>query len=261
MRQLFPLLGPKSLFYRIILDEAQCIKNKNTKASKAVCHLKALYRFCLTGTPMMNNVGELYSLIHFLRIRPYNEYTRFQDVSFLYLINDYGRLINSIQEFSMLTKGDSQKRNTDAAMRKLQAVLKAILLRRVKTSLIDGNPIITLPPKTEEIQHVVFDEEEQAFYSALESKTQLQFNRYMKANTVGRNYSNILVLLLRLRQACCHPHLIQDFEEAPPPGADISVEAMITLAKALEPDVISRLLDANDAFDVSFLLARSARPF
>jgi SNF2 family DNA or RNA helicase len=80
MRKLFPLLGPKSLFYRVILDEAQCIKNKVTVAARACCNLKALYRFCLTGTPMMNNVGELYSLIHFLRIKPYNEWGRFQDV-------------------------------------------------------------------------------------------------------------------------------------------------------------------------------------
>jgi SNF2 family DNA or RNA helicase len=81
MRRLFPLLGPKSLFYRIILDEAQCIKNKVTNAARAACQLKATTRFCLTGTPMMNNVGELYSLIHFLRIKPYNEWTSFQHVS------------------------------------------------------------------------------------------------------------------------------------------------------------------------------------
>src|SRR2546430_16833950 len=99
----------------------------------------------------------------------------------------------------MLTKGDTKKRDVQEAMRRLQAVLKAILLRRVKTSLIDGQPIITLPPKVEEIQHVVFSDDEQAFYSALETKTQIQFNKYLKANTVGKNYSNILVLLLRLR--------------------------------------------------------------
>jgi SNF2 family DNA or RNA helicase len=80
MRKLFPLLGPKSLFYRVILDEAQCVKNKITLAARACCQLKAMYRFCLTGTPMMNNVGELYSLIHFLRIKPYNEWSRFNSV-------------------------------------------------------------------------------------------------------------------------------------------------------------------------------------
>ena len=153
----------------------------------------------------------------------------------------------------MLTKGDASRRTVQDAMRKLQAVLKAILLRRTKTSLIDGKPIINLPPKREEIQHVVFSKDEQEFYDALESKTQIQFNKYLRANTVGKNYSNVLVLLLRLRQACCHPHLIMDFEEAPPAGVDLSAEAMIDLAKTLAPDVVGRLL-AAEGFDVGSLL-------
>ena len=76
-----PFLGENSKWYRVILDEAQCIKNKNTKAALAASHLQAQTRFCLTGTPMMNGVHELYSLIHFLRIKPYNEYSRFTSVS------------------------------------------------------------------------------------------------------------------------------------------------------------------------------------
>jgi SNF2 family DNA or RNA helicase len=154
----------------------------------------------------------------------------------------------------MLTKGDAGRKTVQDAMRKLQAVLKAILLRRTKTSLIDGKPIINLPPKSEEIQHVVFSPDEQQFYNALESKTQILFNKYLRANTVGKNYSNVLVLLLRLRQACCHPHLIMDFEDAPPAGVDITVEEMIELAKGLAPDVVGRLL-AAEGFEVSSLRA------
>ena len=236
MQKLFPLLGPKSTFHRVILDEAQCIKNKNTQASKACCQLSATYRLCLTGTPMMNNVGELYSLIHFLRIRPYNEFGRFQN------------------EFKCLSRNDSTNSEAQRAMKKLQAVLKAILLRRTKQSKIDGEPIITLPPKSEEIQHVIFNEDEQAFYSALETKTQIQFNKYMKANTVGKNYSNILVLLLRLRQCCCHPHLITDYEQEASVGTDISTDTMIELAKNLDPAVVRRLLDVESgAFEVSIM--------
>ena len=160
-------------------------------------------------------------------------------------------ITNIKQAFGMLTKGDSRKGDVHNAMRKLQAVLKAILLRRTKTSLIDGKPIINLPPKTEEIQHVVFSEDEQSFYHALESRTQIQFNKYLKAGTVGRNYSNILVLLLRLRQACCHPHLIHDFEDAAPAVADLSAEAMMELARSLAPEVVARLLEANGVFEVS----------
>ena len=151
--------------------------------------------------------------------------------------------------FGCLTKGDATQARVKSAMKKLQAVIKAILLRRTKTSLIDGKPIINLPPKTEEIQHVVFSEEEQKFYSALESKTQIQFNKYLRAGTVGKNYSNVLVLLLRLRQACCHPHLITDLEEAPAAQGEVSVEAMFELAKTLSPEVISRLKIA-EGFEV-----------
>lgn len=65
------LISEDAKWFRVILDEAQCIKNVNTQTAKAACHLKAKFRFCMTGTPMMNNVDELYSLIKFLRIKPY----------------------------------------------------------------------------------------------------------------------------------------------------------------------------------------------
>lgn len=77
-----PLLHPtKAVFYRIILDEAQCIKNKTTQTAKAAFQLRSTYRWCLTGTPMMNGVVELFSLIHFLRIRPYCQWDQFTGVS------------------------------------------------------------------------------------------------------------------------------------------------------------------------------------
>ena len=129
-------------------------------------------------------------------------------------------------------------------MRQLQALLKAILLRRTKKSQIDGKPILNLPERTTEACHAAFSEDEAAFYSALQSRTQLQFNKYLKAGTVGRNYSNILVLLLRLRQACCHPHLIKDFGQAS--GAvDASPDEMRKLAKELAEDVVTRITELS----------------
>jgi SNF2 family DNA or RNA helicase len=62
MKKLFPLLGPKSLFYRVFLDEAQCIKNKNTQSARAACTVKSIYRFCLTGTPSMQALEHFISL-------------------------------------------------------------------------------------------------------------------------------------------------------------------------------------------------------
>lgn len=225
-----PLLDDNCKWYRVIIDEAQCIKNKNTHAAIAASHLQALTRFCMTGTPMMNNVGELYSLIRFLRIKPYDVAERFN------------------RDFSIpLKKGDSEK-----AMRMLQALLKAILLRRTKKSTIDGKPILNLPERITQAQHADFSDDEREFYRAVETQTQLQFNKYLKAGTVGRNYSNILVLLLRLRQACCHPHLIKDFGQSAG-TTDLTMEQMIGIAKELAPDVIARIQEQTGTEELSGL--------
>ncbi|MCJ1224733.1 hypothetical protein MMC12_001378 [Toensbergia leucococca] len=219
-----PLLGDDCMWYRVIVDEAQCIKNKSTKAALGASSLHALTRFCMSGTPMMNHPGELFSLIHFLRIKPYNEVERFN------------------REITKpLMKGHSEHAKKQA-MQRLQTLLKAVSLRRTKISTIDGKPILTLPERTNTVQHAAFSEDESSFYHALETKTQLQFNKYLKAQSVGRNYSNVLVLLLRLRQACCHPHLIQDFGVSSG-VTDVSVQNMIALAKELTPDVVARIIE------------------
>lgn len=228
-----PLLGEDCKWYRVIIDEAQCIKNKHTKAAIGAAQLQALTRFCMSGTPMMNNVGELYSLIHFLRIKPYNQWDKFNV--------DFVRPLKQGYESGK-----------ERAMQKLQALLKAILLRRTKKSKIDGAPILSLPERTTNTQHAVFSNDEMEFYRALETRTQLQFNRYLKAGTVGRNYSNVLVLLLRLRQACCHPHLIKDFGMSSG-GVDVSLKDMLALAKQLAPEVVARIKEQGAANEQSAL--------
>jgi SNF2 family DNA or RNA helicase len=76
-----PLIHPRSKFYRVILDEAQCIKNKSGQASQGANQLTAEHRWCLTGTPMMNGVDELFPLFRFLKIGPYNDNSKFKQVS------------------------------------------------------------------------------------------------------------------------------------------------------------------------------------
>lgn len=127
-------------------------------------------------------------------------------------------------------------------MPKFQALLKAILLRRTKSSQIDGRPILTLPPKVIETTHCTFSSEEQAFYSALRNKTMIQFNKYLRANAIAKNYSNILVLLLRLRQAACHPHIINDIEHK---AGEVEEGQMIELAKGLSMAAVNRLKETG----------------
>ncbi|KAG9258556.1 SNF2 family N-terminal domain-containing protein [Emericellopsis atlantica] len=223
----FPLLHPKTKFYRIMLDEAQSIKNVKTWAAKAAHELQSEYRWCLTGTPMMNGVRELFSLIQFLRIKPYCEFEEFKKT--------FGRLFG--------LNGAPQAH----AMKQLRILLKAIMLRRKKDSLLDGKPILQLPPKTEDEIHVKFSEDESSYYKTLETKSQVIFNKYLREGTVGKNYSNILVLLLRLRQACCHPHLNIDLDESgSSPGS--TVAASDKALRELDPSTVERI-KATEAFE------------
>ncbi|KAG5969926.1 hypothetical protein E4U58_000917 [Claviceps cyperi] len=217
----FPLLNPgKAFFHRVILDEAQCIKNRSTKTAKACHHLKATYRWCLTGTPMMNGVLELFSLLKFLQIKPYNSWERFRQA--------FGALFGQ--------RGDPKSQ----AMDRLRALLKAVMLRRKKDSLLDGKPILELPSKTEHVVYAELSTDERDFYKQLEEKAQVLFSKYLREGSIGKNYSNILVLLLRLRQACCHPHLNLDVDDASGAavGSDEDVEQPV---RNLDKVIVERI--------------------
>lgn len=176
----------KVSWFRVILDEAQTIKNHRTQVARACCSLRAKRRWCLSGTPIQNAIDELFSYFRFLRYDPYAEYK-----SFCTQIK-FPIAINSINGY-----------------KKLQAILRAIMLRRTKGTVIDGEPIINLPPKTIQLKKVAFSSEERAFYNKLEAESRSQFKAYAAAGTVKQNYANILLMLLRLRQACDHPKLVK----------------------------------------------------
>ena len=140
-------------------------------------------------------------------------------------------------------------------MPKLQALLKAICLRRSKFSKMDGKPILEgLPPRATHEKHAEFSKDERDLYKAVESKTQLQFNRYLESGSVGRNYTTILVLLLRLRQACCHPYLLKDFGVKVVDMTSSTADKMLGLARQLDPDVVNRIKAAEGAFECPICL-------
>ncbi|KAL0718778.1 hypothetical protein Bca4012_068101 [Brassica carinata] len=180
--------GPlaKVSWFRVVLDEAQSIKNHKTQVARACWGLRAKRRWCLSGTPIQNSIDDLYSYFRFLKYDPYSSYIWF---------------CNSIK--NPVTKTPVK------GYQKLQAILKTVMLRRTKGSLIDGKPIISLPPKSIELRKVDFTEEERDFYTNLESESRSQFQEYKEAGTVKQNYVNILLMLLRLRQACDHPLLVK----------------------------------------------------
>ncbi|KAL0363351.1 UNVERIFIED_CONTAM: Helicase-like transcription factor CHR28 [Sesamum calycinum] len=184
------LSGPlaKVGWFRVVLDEAQSIKNHRTQVARACWGLRAKRRWCLSGTPIQNAIDDLYSYFRFLRHEPYAIF----------------------RTFCEQLKAPIHKSPQDG-YKKLQAVLKTIMLRRTKGTFIDGEPIIKLPPKTIELKKVDFSEEERDFYCRLEADSRAQFAEYAAAGTVKQNYVNILLMLLRLRQACDHPLLVKGF--------------------------------------------------
>ncbi|KAH7882890.1 SNF2 family N-terminal domain-containing protein [Phlebopus sp. FC_14] len=172
-------------WFRIVLDEAHNIKNRNTKAALACCELEGKYRWCLTGTPMQNTVEELYSLIKFLRIRPLNEWQTFNE------------------QIAKPVKGGRPGR----AMKRLHVVLKAIMLRRTKNQILNGKPLLQLPERFLQLVQCPFDASEKEFYKRLEARMSSEVDKLVQSKE-NFNYTHVLLLLLRLRQACNHPVLV-----------------------------------------------------
>ncbi|XP_076882624.1 helicase-like transcription factor CHR28 [Bidens hawaiensis] len=214
----------KVSWLRVILDEAQTIKNSRTQISRACCGLKAKKRWCLSGTPMQNNIDELFSYFRFLKCDPYANYKSF--------CNHIKFPISNFSSHGYL---------------KLQAVLKAILLRRTKSDLIDGKPIINLPPKTINLTAIDFSPEERAFYQKLEAESRSRFKAYAAAGTLSQNYANILLMLLRLRQACDHPLLVKGFT-----SESVSRHST-TMAKRLPKDMQVNLLNILETLNICCL--------
>ena len=171
---------------RIVLDEAHTIRTRSTKMSKAVSKLTAERRWCLTGTPLQNSIEDIYPLVAWLRVAPWRSYAYFRD---------------------HITLNYTDAKKTQALVT-AQNMLKPIMLRRTKaTKNRDGSPLVELPIRTNKIVEIELSDEEKDFYRALFWQTKLEFDKFEKSNQVMYNITHILQLLVRLRQALCHPLL------------------------------------------------------
>ncbi|KAJ9620251.1 hypothetical protein H2203_008016 [Taxawa tesnikishii (nom. ined.)] len=186
-------------WYRVILDEAHSIKNRNAKSTQACYALRSWYRWCLTGTPMQNNLDELQSLIRFLGIKPYNELGPWKDQITNPMKNGRGHI----------------------AIKRIQYFLKAFMKRRTKDILkqegalnFGGKPKDGQPKNQgmkiveRKVETVIceLDAAEREFYDRLQERAEARLQDMMGGERT--DYIGALVLLLRLRQACNHPKLI-----------------------------------------------------
>ncbi|KAF8327231.1 P-loop containing nucleoside triphosphate hydrolase protein [Cantharellus anzutake] len=178
-------------WYRIVLDEAHIIRNRKTHVSSAVAELVAKYRWCLTGTPIVNGLNDAYPLFRFLNIRPWQDWVTFKD---------------------HISDGEGKKAIICAT--KLQAIFKSTMLRRKKDSLLDGKPLVNLPSRHMFNIELYFSPEEADIYKFVAARSNMVFNKYLREGTVLKNYAHVLIMLLRLRQICVHPCLIEQYADA-----------------------------------------------
>lgn len=202
---------------RVILDEAHFIKERRSNTTKAVLALKSRYKWALSGTPLQNRVGELYSLVRFLQIVPYSYYFC-KDCDCRTL--DYstsecpGCPHKNVRHFCWWNRyistpmQDSGRTGSGrGAMILLKhKILKSLVLRRTKKGRAAD---LALPPRIVTLRRDSLDVVEEDYYTALYNESQAQFNTYIDAGTVMNNYAHIFDLLTRLRQAVDHPYLVE----------------------------------------------------
>ncbi|KAF7421162.1 hypothetical protein PC9H_011682 [Pleurotus ostreatus] len=184
----------RAKFFRVVADEAQFIRNRSTRASTSLAYIRSIYRWMLTGTPVTNTLADIYGLLRFGRFRPWNDW------------NDFNAYVAKVQY-----------EDAPLAGQRAQAILEPLILRRTKNSTLEGEPILQLPPKDIELCMLEFSEEERDLYDSFEKRSKIRLSKFIKERTLVKNHAVVLVMILRLRQLCCHPNLIlrdtDDFED------------------------------------------------
>ncbi|XP_033002489.1 transcription termination factor 2 isoform X1 [Lacerta agilis] len=233
---------------RIILDEAHNIKNPKVQASIAACKLRATARWAVTGTPIQNNLLDMYSLLRFLRCSPFDEFKVWK---------------NQVDN------------NTRKGGERLTLLTRSLLLRRTKDQLdSSGKPLVLLPQRCTRLHRLKLSEDEQSVYDVLFRRSRSTLQSYIKRQETkgtgqhpGENpfdkgaqqfrchpqgalekprqdappvstTIHILSLLLRLRQCCCHLSLLKvalDLANLNSEGICLSLEEQLSALTLSEP--------------------------
>lgn len=210
-------------FYRLVLDEAHIIKNRQAKTSKACYSLRASRRWALTGTPIVNKLEDLFSLVHYLGVEPWGVYSFWRTfITITFESKEYIKALDVVQ-----------------------TVLEPLVLRRTKDMKdIDGKPIVDLPSKTIKQVRLEFSESERNVYNWISARARREYDQNALAGTVLKNYSMILSMILRLRQSCCDPTLVKQKVEISDLPADDPVEKEEAEVDELQRDVeLSELIE------------------
>ncbi|MDF1700039.1 MAG: SNF2-related protein [Planctomycetota bacterium] len=172
-------------FDYVVLDESQAIKNAASKTARAARALDAKHRLALSGTPIENHLDELGSLFAFLN----------------------PGLLGSRKEFQALL-GASDTPSAER-MAWLQAALRPVILRRTREQVLTE-----LPEKSEQVLRCALGEDQRRAYDGIRQHYRASVLSRVEKNGIGKSRMHVLEALLRLRQAACHPGLIDASRKA-----------------------------------------------
>jgi len=169
-------------FHLVLLDEAQQIKNAQTLAAKVVSQLHARHRLCLTGTPLENHLGELWSLFHFLM----------------------PGLLGDVSAFRRTYRTPIEKYGDELRRHGLVRRIRPFLLRRTKEQVATE-----LPAKTEIVLPVELAGRQRDLYETVRASMHERVREEITARGLAQSQIVVLDALLKLRQVCCDPRLLK----------------------------------------------------
>lgn len=176
-------------YWRVILDEAHMIKNRQSKTAKACYELAATHRWVLTGTPIVNRLEDLFSLVRFLRVEPWSNFSFWK--TFITIPFEKGEFVRALDV--------------------VQTVLEPLVLRRTKDMKTpSGEALVPLPKRTIDVEKIKLSDPERDVYDHIFTRVRKTFNHNLEAGTTMKNYTTIFAQILRLRQSCCHPILTRN---------------------------------------------------
>jgi len=166
----------------VVLDESQAIKNPAAKVTQALKTLDVKRRLCLTGTPLENHLGELWSQFDFLM----------------------PGFLGSRKHFNRYFRNTIETHNSAERQARLGALIKPFLLRRQKEQVASE-----LPPKTEIIREVTLEGAQARLYESIRVTMEHRVRQLLAERGLARSHIEMLDALLKLRQTCCHPKLVK----------------------------------------------------
>ncbi|HEY3498216.1 MAG TPA: DEAD/DEAH box helicase [Polyangiaceae bacterium] len=168
-------------YHLVILDEAQAVKNPRALASQAVRQLSARHRLCLSGTPVENNLEELWSLFDFLM----------------------PGFLGDAQRFRTHFRLPIERNGNELRMEALRNAVAPFILRRMKEHVARD-----LPPKTEIVRPVELTDDQRELYESIRVAAHGDVRRAIRQKGVKGSAIAILDALMKLRQVCCDPRLV-----------------------------------------------------